>query len=48
MIDFVTMGIFKFWIGNVPNLDHARLDIDDTAILTHRITPTASYLGTST
>ena len=31
MIDFATMGIFKFWIRNVPNLDQPRLDIDDTA-----------------
>ena len=30
MIDFATMEIFEYWIGNVPNLDHARLDIDDT------------------
>ena len=44
MIDFATMGTFKFWIGNVPNLDHPRLDIDDTAILTHRVTPKSGAL----
>jgi hypothetical protein len=38
------MGIFKFWIGNVPNLDHPWLDIDDTAILTHRVTPSSVAL----
>jgi hypothetical protein len=39
MVDLATMGILKFWIGNVPNLDHAWLDIDDTAILAHRTAP---------
>jgi len=32
MIDFATMGIFKFWIDNVPNLDHPWLDIYDAEI----------------
>ena len=38
MVDLATMGILKFRISDVPNLDHAWLDIDDTTILAHRIT----------
>ena len=41
MVDFATTRILKFRISNVPNLDHARLDIDDTTILAHHITPDA-------
>jgi hypothetical protein len=33
------MGILKFRISNVPNLDHAWLDIDDTTVLAHGTTP---------
>jgi hypothetical protein len=39
MVDFVTMGIFKLWIGDIPNLDHPWLDIDHTTILAHGTTP---------
>src|SRR5690242_3254959 len=39
MVDLATMRILKFWISNVPNLHHAWLDIDDTAILAHCSTP---------
>ena len=48
MIDFATMGILKFWIGNVPNLDHPRLDIDDTAILIGLLPALELYLQQGT
>jgi hypothetical protein len=32
------MGILKLRISDVPDLDHAWFDIDDTTILAHRIT----------
>ena len=36
MVDLSTMRILEFRISDVLNLDHARLDIDDTTILAHR------------
>jgi hypothetical protein len=33
------MRILKLRISDVPNLNHTRLDIDDTTVLAHRITP---------
>src|SRR6187397_697936 len=29
------MRIFEFRVSNVPHFDHARLDVDDSAILAH-------------
>ena len=31
MVDLATMRILEFRISDVPNLDHARLDVDDSA-----------------
>ena len=39
MVDFVTMRILKFWVGDVLNLDYSWLDIDDTTVLAHGPTP---------
>ena len=30
MADLATMRILEFRISDVPNLDHARLDVDDS------------------
>ena len=39
MVDLATMRILKFRIGDVPNLDKSRFDIDHTTVLAHCITP---------